>query len=103
MMAYDPWGAIPPIQNIVGGSTVSNPRTRGEEEALTVIVDEWGGAGAPVTAEAVQQRFETLAANRARKARRRTGMNRERLRDPAPAAGEHPEHYAAVRELLATV
>jgi DNA-binding NarL/FixJ family response regulator len=71
-----PWSTLLQLQTATN-SQVVNARTKGQEEALNLIVEELAVGRVPMNAEAMERRYRTLSANRAVKYRYRTTLARQ--------------------------
>ena len=71
-----PWSTLQRLQTTTN-SRVVNARTKGQEETLSLIVEELAVGKVPANAEAMERRYRTLSANRAAKYRRRTMLARQ--------------------------
>ncbi|HYI12364.1 MAG TPA: sigma factor-like helix-turn-helix DNA-binding protein [Thermoanaerobaculia bacterium] len=68
-----PWNTLLELQQLTDSATV-NARSHAADEAFAVLLSEVAGGTAPLTPDALKQRFHTLTANRAKKHRARLAV-----------------------------
>jgi DNA-binding NarL/FixJ family response regulator len=71
-----PWCTLLRLQT-AANSRVVNARTQGQEEAISLIIEELAVGEVPTNAETMERHYRTLSANRAGKYRHRTMLARQ--------------------------
>ena len=94
-----PWDTLQRLQAATD-SPVINARTKGREEALTMLVEELAEGQVPPDAETMERRYRTLSANRAAKYRHRKQLERQAAYEQGrqPVGPDHSDELA-LREL----
>jgi DNA-directed RNA polymerase specialized sigma24 family protein len=95
-----PWDTLLELQQLTDEPTIS-ARSHAADEAFAALLDEVATVRAPTTAEGLNQRFWTLAGNRARKYRFRSAAEAQVLQHELKQRWTaDAQEVAAYRELL---